>query len=365
MEEIHLEDRKFWGLNLSLWRDLAFSVIAVIFALLVGSVFMLITKGNPILAYGALWNSAFGSLKNFGETLVNTTPLIFTGLSVAFAFRCGLFNIGGEGQFLIGYVATAWAGYYFSGLPPVIHLPLTLLIAILAGGLWAGIAGYLKARLGVHEVITTIMLNYTSLYLTTWLVGTVLMAEGFIPATPEIADGIKLYRFLPPSRANLGVFIALLCAFLIYYLLWKTHVGYEIRAVGLNPNAAEYGGISAARNMVLAMFISGALAGLAGAVQVLGLEHKAYQPFGFFNYGFTGIAVALLGNNHPGGVILAALLFGVLSRGAMQMQSVADVPKEIVTIIQAIIIFFVAANYLFKKLWLKMQQERGVKEDAR
>lgn len=335
--------------------NLIMPVVAVFFGLIIGAIFMIIIGKDPFYAYQVLFNSSLGNLRGFYETLVNTTPLILTGLAVAFAFRTGLFNIGGDGQFLIAYTATAWTGYILN-LPWILHIPLALLAGILAGGLWGGFAGYLKATLGVHEVITTIMLNYIALYLTGYLIGGPLMAKGQIPATPWIMDSARLWR-IPGARLNIGFILALAVAWLIYYILWKTTVGYEVRAVGLNRDAAEYGGINVSRNMVLAMFISGSLAGLAGSLQVMGLEYRAYQPFGFIGYGFTGIAVALLGKNHPLGVIMAAFLFGVLTKGANQMQSIAHVPKEVVEIIQAIIIFFVAAEYMFKLVAKKMKEE--------
>ena len=337
--------------------DILMPIISVIAGLAAGAIFMLIIGSNPIKAYSVLFESAFGSFYGFSETLINTTPLIFTGLAVSFAFRTGLFNIGGDGQFLIAYTVTAWIGYAFQ-LPMLIHVPLALIGGIIGGGLWASIAGYLKAKLGVHEVITTIMLNYIALYLSGYFIGNPLKKPGQIPATYFIKDSAKLIS-IPGTRANMSIIIALAAAALIYYLLWKTTLGYEVRAVGLNPDAAEYGGISVANKMITAMFISGALAGLAGSIQVMGLEHRAYQPFGFIGYGFTGIAVALLGKNHPGGVILGALLFGVLNRGAMQMQSMAGVPKEVVEIIQAIIIIFVASEYAFRWIAKKSNKEKG------
>ncbi len=338
--------------------DFLIPIISVIAGLLVGAVFMMIVGSDPIEAYKVLWNSSFGSIRGLSEMLVNTVPLIFTGLAVAFAFRVGLFNIGGDGQFLVSYLAAAYIGYIFQ-LPMYIHLPLALLAGILAGGLWGGFAGYLKATLGVHEVITTIMLNYIGLYLVGYFAGGPLKQAGPIPATPKIFDSAKLPRFIPTMRIHYGIVIAILVAAFAYYILWKTTIGYEIRATGQNPDAAEYGGINVGRNMLLAMFISGAFAGLAGTTQALGLEYRAYQPFGFVGYGFTGIAVALVGKNHPIGVVLGALLFGILSRGAMMMQSMVGVPKEVVEIIQAIIIMFVASEYIFKYISRKLREKKG------
>ncbi|MGE5599426.1 MAG: ABC transporter permease [Bacteroidota bacterium] len=328
-------------------------ILALLFALCVGVVLILWADRNPLKAYAALIEGSLLGWQSISEMLVYVTPLILTGLSVALAFRCGLFNIGAEGQFIVGQMGAAWAGYSFAGLPAVIHLPLTLLSGMAAGALWAAIPGLLKARRGVHEVINTIMMNYIALYLTHYLVIGPLMAPGFLPVTRTIAETAKLPRLLtwinPSLRVNLGLILSLLAACSIYWLLWKTTIGYEIRAVGLNQNAAKYGGISVSRNIVLAMVLAGALSGMAGAVHVTGIQYKFVDIFTFTNYGFDGIAVALMGNNHPAGVILGSLLFGTLSTGASRMQLTAEVPKQIIVILQAVIIFFIAAGQLVKR----------------
>ncbi|MFZ5924212.1 MAG: ABC transporter permease [Bacillota bacterium] len=329
--------------------ELLIPVLAVVFALVLGAVLVVLAGKSPVDAYTALARGAFGSLGNFAETLINITPLVFTGLSVAFSFRCGLFNIGAEGQLIMGQIASAWAGFAITGLPPIIHMPLALLVGIAAGAFWGAVPGYLKARLGVHEVINTIMMNYIALYLSHYLVIGPLKAPGPIPMTPAIAPAARLWRFLPPTRLHLGVVLAVLAVWLVYYLLFKTTLGYEIRAVGQNANAARYGGINVPRNIVLAMAISGGLAGAAGAVQVLGLQHKFLDIFSFIGYGFDGIAVALLGRNHPLGVLVAACLFGTLARGAILMQSIARIPKEIIGIVQATIVLVVAADEIIRR----------------
>lgn len=334
-------------------------IIAVLFAMVIGGIFMVGIGANPLEAYRVLFDSAFGNQRNLFETLLNTIPLIFTGLSVAFAFRCGLFTIGGEGQFLVAYLAAAVVGAYVNIPVWWIHIPVTLIAAMLAGALWGGIPGLLKAKLGVHEVISTIMFNYIGLYVVNLLIRTVFMAPGSLPATPKILNTARFARFIRFSRFNYSIFVALGAALLIYWLLWKTSTGFEVRAVGLNSSAAEYGGINVAKNIVLAMAISGALAGLAGATQVMGLEYRALQPFGFIGFGFTGIAVALLGKNHPVGILLAAFLFGILQRGANMMQSIAGVPKEVIFIIQAIIIFFVASDYAVRKIYRKFKMKKA------
>lgn len=338
-----------WFVRVKRLERLWISLIAIVLGLIIGGAFILWVGKNPFLAYKALWNASFGSLRDFGEALVNMTPLMFTGLSVAFAFRTGLFNIGAEGQFIVGQMAAAVEGYAIVGLPSIIHIALALFAGAAAGAIWAGIPGYLKARLGAHEVINTIMMNYIALHLTHYLVNGPLKGHAFLPVTKTIASSAKLWRFLPPTRANTGVFIAIFAAALVYYILWRTTIGYECRAVGYSPSAASYGGINVSRTMVTSMLISGALAGLGGAVLVLGVQHKFYDLFGFTGYGFDGIAVALIGNNHPLGVLGGSVLFGILSRGSQRMQSVAGVPKEVIGIVQAAIIIFVAADEIVRR----------------
>jgi simple sugar transport system permease protein len=340
-------------------QQLLLPVGAIILALLVGAIFILVIGKNPFTAYAALLQGAFGDAFSIGETLENTTPLILTGLAVAFAFRAKLFNIGAEGQFLMGALAATWAGTSLS-LPLIIHLPLTLLAGIIAGGLWGGIAGLLKAVRGVHEVISTIMLNFIAIFFISYMVTGPMkeVSELDIPQTARIANTAQLMKILPPSRLSAGIIIALLAAAFIWWLLWKTTVGYEVRAVGLNYFAAEFGGIRPNYNMFLAMLISGGLAGLGGGIMISGLflrYQHGFEP----GYGFTAIAVSLVGANNPPGVVLAALLFATLSQGALGMQNVAGVPQDIVSVIQALVIFFVAAPQIVRALpqWLEKRRE--------
>ncbi|MGE5588137.1 MAG: ABC transporter permease [Clostridia bacterium] len=331
-------------------RELLIPVIAVMLALMLGAVLVRLGGKSPAAAYSALVRGAFGGVGNLAETLINVTPLIFTGLAVALSFRCGLFNIGAEGQLIMGQVVSAWVGFALAGLPAFVHMPLALVAGVAAGAVWGAVPGYLKARLGVHEVINTIMMNYIALYFSHYLVIGPLKAPGPLPVTPTIAPAARLWRFLPPTRLHLGVILAMVAVWLVYYVLFQTTLGYEIRAVGENPEAARYGGISVRRNIVLAMVMSGGLAGAAGAVQVLGLQYKFLDIFSFTGYGFDGIAVALLGRNHPLGVLAAACLFGTLARGAILMQSIARIPKEIIGIVQATIVLFVAADEIIRRL---------------
>ncbi|MBO8125696.1 MAG: ABC transporter permease [Firmicutes bacterium] len=347
------------------WKQLdrlGVALASIVLGLVVGIIFILVAGKSPILGYHALWNASFGSLRGFTELLINTTPLIFTGLSVAFAFRTGLFNIGAEGQYIVGQLGAAWAGYFFTGLPMIIHVPLALGFGILAGALWGALPGYLKAKAGAHEVINTIMMNHIALYATHYLVNGPLKGHAFLPVTKEILDSAKLFRFIPGTRANIGIFIALAAAVFVYWFLWKTTKGYELRAVGFNPLAAEYGGVNVSRNIVYSMMIAGALAGLGGAVQVLSIQYKFYDVTAFIGYGFDGIAVALIGNNHPLGVVLGAFLFGFLARGAMPMQSIAQIPKEVISIVSASIIIFISAEALVRRVIPRFSKKGGVKD---
>lgn len=341
------------------WEELKFPLLSILLAFLVGAIFVIWTGNNPIDAYFGLLQGSFGSITNIGATLVTTIPLIFTGLAVSFAFRCGLFNIGVEGQYIIGSVGAVAAGYFLSGLPAIILIPLVILVGAVFGGLWAGIAGYLKAKKGTHEVIITIMLNYIAFNISNFLTRTMLNPENRLlgvekrASTVFIGEGARLTRFgawfssFQNSTLHTGIFVALIAALIVYYILWKTVLGYEIRAVGHNFLAAEYGGINVKKNIVLAMLMSGALAGMAGAVQVAGVNHRVDVLLAFTGYGFDGIAVALVGKNHPLGVVLSALLFAALQRGSSQMQ-IWGVPREISGIIQGIIIIFVTADQIVK-----------------
>lgn len=341
-------------------RGLAVPVVATLLGLLVGTLFILLAGADPVTAYQAFGHAVFGEPRMFGETLVSTIPLIFTGLAVALAFRCGLFNIGVEGQYLVGQLAAAWVGYRFV-LPGVVHPAFAMLAAMAAGAVWAGIAGLLKAYRGVHEVINTIMLNYIGLYFTNWLLMAYLREPSGAAgaATPTVRPTAALAQgLIQGSRLHAGLWIGLVAAAIVWFFLWKTAAGYEIRAVGLSPGAAEYAGINVAGNIVLAMALSGALAGLSGGVQTLAIAGRFYEPSGFAGYGFDGIAVALVGRNHPFGVVLAALLFGALERGGPAMQAIAGVPKAVIYIVQGSVIFFVAAE----GLWSFLKNRHTAKE---
>lgn len=347
------------GLN-SVYKAVMFPLVSIAIALLVAVIFVMWGKGigffeGAALLLGAIWKGSFGQKQNAIETFVYVTPLLFTGLANAVAFKTGLFNIGVEGQFTVGVLAAAAIGL-IPGLPAVIHIPFVLLGGFLAGAFWGAIPGYLKAKVGTNEVVNTIMMNFIAMYFTNYIVMGPLNKPG-LASTPKIMESAMLWRFLGPNnRLNIGIFIGLIFVALVYILFWKTTTGYEIRAVGLNPHAAEYGGISIKKNIILAMVISGAIAGIGGAVYVSGMQHNALQLAGFINYGFDGIAVALLAKSHPVGILFSSILFGALNSSAISLQ-LADIPKQIVFLIQAIIIIFVAADYIFKWIGEKRKKE--------
>jgi ABC-type uncharacterized transport system permease subunit len=337
-------------------RDLVFPLAAVVAAFIVGGIVVLAVGDSPVSTYTLLIGSALTWPDGIGYTLFYATPLIFTGLAVAVAFRCGLLNIGAEGQLYAASFVTAWVGITCAGLPAVLLVPLCFLAALVAGGFWGAVPGVLKARFGAHEVITTIMMNFIAVALASYFTQYHYKPQGDpILETVPIGEGAhipRLGRFIPgfPERIplNLAFPLALVVCVLVYLFLWRTRWGYEIRATGANPAAALYGGIATGRQIVLAMSISGALAGMVAVNEVLGYRYRYYDGFSS-GYGFTGIAVALLGRNHPVGVILASLLFGALLRGGLFVDIFTEhVSKDLVMVLQGIIILFVASEAMFR-----------------
>lgn len=342
------------------WRTaLLIPVLSVITALVIGLVIIVLSGtsfSEALEAYGALLRGSVGSVKAISETLTAATPLILVGLSVALAFRAGLFNIGGEGQMSIGGMCAVLVGFSFTGLPIIVHLPLAILAGIIGGAVWGFIPGVLKAKTGAHEVIVTIMMNYIAFRLVDYLLKTSLFQrEGRNdPVSKTIEPSAQLPQLLdwvnPSMRIHLGLIIALLAAVLVHWLLFRTTTGFEFRAVGANPAAARYAGMSVARVYILAMTIAGALAGLAAGGQVLGVLGRVTPGF-TAGIGFDGIAVALLGRSNPVGVVAAAVLFGGLRAGGQQMQVSTDVGIDLISVIQALIIIFVAAPALISALF--------------
>jgi ABC-type uncharacterized transport system permease subunit len=353
----------------------AVPVAATGLAFLIGGLVVLITGGNPLTAYQAIFegtgfNWVFPWLddveraraaRNLQQTLLLATPLVLTGLAVAFAFRCGLFNIGGQGQYWVGFIAALWIGTNLDGLNRPLHVFLGIVAGILAGAIWGGIAGILRATVGAHEVITTIMLNWIAIFGGRYLFelgGPLQGAVESLPRSEVVPESARLWGIwgnIQPLHA--GVFVAFLGLLAYYIILNRTTLGFEVRAVGFNPEAARYSGIPVRRSYFLALAISGAFAGTAGAIDVLGFKFAVdVSSFPASTVGFTGIAVALLGRNKPVGILLAALLFAALEVGTSSRQldpSVFDpaLASDLATMIQALVIFFVGAELIILTIW--------------
>jgi len=300
--------------------------------------------------------------KPFLESLVTSTPYIFTGVAIALGFQAGVFNIGAEGQLFMGSIMSAWAGFTFKGLPPIIHVPLALGIGFLAGALWGFIPGWLKAKTGAHEVINTIMMNYIAFNLTEFLIGGPMQDPVDSFKTPLIEESAKLPRlFADPLRFNVGFFIAIGVAVLTWYLLYKTTWGFEVRSVGLNPDASRYAGINATMITIASLALSGAFSGLGGASIMLGVTFRQTQSLST-GYGFDAIAVALLAKNHPIGVILSAMLFGFMRHGSRLMQLKTGIPIDIISILQGLIIFFLAAPAIIRTFYRLKEPKKEFEE---
>ena len=319
------------------------------------------TGADPLAAFTALFQGAITNRNAFPETLVSTVPYVFLGLGVALGFRAGLFNIGAEGQFYIGALSGVFIAYSVHGLPAVIEVPLALLGGMAGGFAWSAIAGFLKARFGAHEVITTIMLNYVAFLVANYLVdtpGLMLAPNVSTPRTPEVDVNAVLPIIIAGSRLHFGLIVALIAVPLVWFLIQRTTTGFELRAVGFNPGAAQAAGISVGRTMVVAMGLSGALAGAAGIVQVLGVQHHMTDTVAA-GYGFDAIAIALLARSNPWGVLPAALLFGALRSGASFMQLQTDVSADLISIVQASVIIFVAAPAIVRWIFRLRPEAAG------
>lgn len=335
--------------------ELKKSLAAIGIAILVGALFILLSGESPIEAYGALLKGALGSPKSIANTISKSIPLAFTGLAVALGSRCGMLNIGAEGQLHAGAMAAVLTALSLSAFPAPIVLIVSIIAGILAGMIVGGISGFFKARLNTNEVIVAIMLNYICTLFTSWLVNGPVKSDGSTAQTEVLPEGVWLGRLIPQTQLTTALFILIAVAILMYIFLWKTSVGYQLRAVGANPSAAGTAGIRVKTYMIMAMVLSGGLAALAGITEVFGKYHRFIEGFSP-SFGFTGIAVAILGRNHPAGVLLTALLFGIMDMGALRMSRVTDVSTNMVTVVQSLVILLVAAPELIK--WNK-KRKRG------
>jgi general nucleoside transport system permease protein len=324
-------------------------VISVVAGFVAAGLAVALSGADPIQSFYALFQGAFLNPRALPETLVATTPYLFLGLGVALGFRAGLFNIGAEGQFYIGALFGVFIGYSLHGLPGVMHISLALLAGILGGFLWAGVPGILKARFGAHEVITTIMLNYVAFALVNYLIndGPMVDKTSSAPRTPYVDPAAQLPILVSGTRLHAGLILGLLAIPVVWFLLNRTTIGFRIRTVGFSPTAARAAGISVAWTILATMGISGALAGVAGADEVLGVSH--YMPPSFSTgYGFDAIAVALLARSNPWAILPAALLFGALNSGSRFMQFQTQVSADVISVVEATVIMFVAAPVLFQ-----------------
>lgn len=339
-----------------------FSLLSILLGLLVGAIVLIISGNSPIVAYGAMIEGIFGKPKYIAWTIIKATPYILTGLSIAFAFKTGLFNIGAEGQFIIGALVATLVGYSVH-LPAIIHIPLTIILAGLAGGLWGSIAGFLKSKFGINEVIATIMLNWIAFYLSNFMISNSFISVPNSEASVNIQEtasiSIDWMKSLvgPATSVNWGIVISIVLVFVIWFVLTKTTLGFELRAVGHNKDAAEYAGIDVGKSILKSMAIAGLLAGVAGAIQVMGVTHNITVLAAQEGYGFDGIAVALIANSNPIGVIFSGLLFGAFKYGGIKMQSV-NCPSEVINIVIGSIVFFIALSNGLRMLYLKIRQKK-------
>ncbi|HEY8875557.1 MAG TPA: ABC transporter permease [Desulfosporosinus sp.] len=334
-------------------KQIVILLAALAGALLVGALFLLLAKSDPIKAYGVMFSGPVHDKYGITETLVRSVPLLLVGLGIVISFRSGIINIGGEGQILAGAIGAAAVANALPDLPAVILLPMVFVVGGTCGAIWGGIAGWLKARLSVNEILSTVMLNQIAIQLYLFLIRGPLIDPKEVsygtgvPQTALIPEQIWLSRLIPGTRLHSGLIIALVLAILVYLLLWHTSIGYRMRAVGAGPEAARYAGINVEWYLVLAMALAGGMAGLAGVVEVTGVHHRALEGLSA-GYGFSGIVAALFGRLHPLGTIPAAVLFGALLLGADMMQRAVNIPAAMIMVIQGLVVLFVVSSDYFQ-----------------
>jgi general nucleoside transport system permease protein len=340
------------------WNDLAFSalmpILAVLAALLIGAVMMVLLHVDPIQAYLELVGGAFGSVSGLTQSIVKATPLLLVGLGIVIAFRANVINIGGEGQIILGALAGTWFALAFRDWPGWLLIPATMLSGFVAGGLWGFIPGILKARLGVNEILSTVMMNAIALQLMNFLLRGPMMdpvelAKGtFLAQSERLPESVWLPRLIPQTQLHTGAILAIVLAVAVYIFLWRTTIGYRLRAVGLNPDAARYAGIRVPFYQSLALTLAGGFAGLAGVIEVIGVQHRLLQGI-TSGYGFSGIVAALFGGLHPLGAIPASFLFGSLLVGADKMQRAVQVPSALIGTLQGLVVLFVVGSGLLAR----------------
>lgn len=343
--------------------NVLYTLIAIIIGFIIGAIFLVTVGISPIEAYGKLIDGVFGKPKFMIWTLVYAAPLIFTGLSVAFSLRTGVFNIGAEGQFVVGAMAACVCGIILK-LPPVLHAIVCILAAAVAGFLWSYLVGLLKVKRGIHEVLSFIMFNWLAFYLSNFLVNTeTLHKEGSGEATKNVLDSARILfpegilKALNCTGANWGFILAIVAAVAMWIIIEKTTLGYKLKAVGFNKDAATFGGINANKSILTALGISGALAGVGGAVQILGMAGRISQFAGQEGYGFQGITVALIAGSNPLGCILSGIFYGAMKYGGAKLTMVGA-PEEVIDIIMGCVIIFIAISGVFKALFMKFGKKK-------
>lgn len=342
------------------WKDILFRaalpVLAMLAALLIGAVMLFLLKVNPFTAYAALIEGAFGSTSSITQSLVKATPLLLVGLGICIAFRASVINIGGEGQIILGALMATWFSLQFRTWPGWLLLPATMTMSFIAGAAWGFVPGILKARLSVNEILSTIMMNFIALQLMNLLLRGPLMdpesvlAGTFLAKSERLPEQVWLARLVPQTLLHTGTIIAIVLAVVVYIFLWRTTIGYRIRAVGLNPHAARYAGVNVPFYQALSLTLAGGFAGLAGAVEVIGVHHRLLEGI-TSGYGFSGIVAALFGGLHPLGTIPASYLFGSLLVGADKMQRAVQVPSALVDTIMGLVVLFVVGSALLSRKW--------------
>ncbi|MGD0750434.1 MAG: ABC transporter permease [Anaerolineales bacterium] len=336
--------------------NLALPVAGVLVALLIGGIMLVVLKANPIVAYAAMISGAAGSLSGVTQSLVKATPLLLVGLGICIAFRANVINIGGEGQIILGAIIATWFPLTFSTWPGWLLIPITLTLGFLAGAAWGFVPGILKARLKVNEILSTIMMNAIALQFMYLLIRGPLMdpagvANGtFLAQSAALPRQAWLPRLIPQTVLHAGAIIAVVLAVAVYFFLWRTTIGYRIRAVGLNPDASRHSGINVAFYQALSLTLAGGFAGLAGAIEIMGVQHRLLDGI-TGGYGFTGIVAALLGSLHPLGVIPASIIFGGLLVGANEMQRSVQVPSSLINVILGMVVLFVSGSAIWSRHW--------------
>ncbi|MFH2116199.1 MAG: ABC transporter permease [Spirochaetota bacterium] len=353
------------GEGFELFLRTAIPFLGVIAALLISAIILLLLKTNPVVAYSAMFQGAFGSVNGWSQSLVKATPLLLVGLGVCIAFRASVINVGGEGQIILGALAGTWFALTFPDLPRFILIPGCMTAGFLAGAFWGLIPGFLKARYKVNEILSTIMMNSIALQFMNFLLqGPMMDPEGiaagtFLAQSARLPPTSWLTRLIPRTMLHSGVYVALIFAILVYIFLWRTTIGYQIRAVGLNPRASRYSGINVPFNQMLSLTIAGGLSGLAGVIEVMGVHRRILEGL-TGGYGFTGIVAALLGSLHPLGMLPASVLFGGLLVGANTMQRAVQIPAALINAILGLIVLFVSGSALWIHQIIKKRKTAAV-----